>query len=71
MSPTIDPSTARALGALHDRLAAAGLRLRLAEAYPAVREELRPFARARQFGPLQSRLTVAEAVAHAASADAG
>jgi high affinity sulfate transporter 1 len=63
LTPAIDVSTARALGALHDRLAAGGVELRLAEAYPAVRARLETVAPGRRFGILGARLSVGEAVA--------
>jgi high affinity sulfate transporter 1 len=66
LTPTIDVSTARALGGLHDRLTARGAELRLAESYPAVREQLRTLAPRRHFGTLDARLSVGEAVAQAA-----
>jgi len=66
LTPMIDVSTARALGALRERLAARGVELRLAEAYPAVRQQLRLVAPAGRFGTLDTRLSVGEAVAQAA-----
>jgi high affinity sulfate transporter 1 len=65
LTPAIDVSAARALGALHDRLAARGAELRLAEAYPAVRDQLRTVAPGRSFGTLDARLSVGEAVTEA------
>jgi MFS superfamily sulfate permease-like transporter len=65
LTPTIDVPTARALGALHERLTARGVMLRFAEAYPAVREQLRTLAPRRDFGTLDARLSVGEAVTEA------
>jgi sulfate permease, SulP family len=63
LTPTLDVSTAHALGALYDRLAAGGTRLRLAEVYPAAREMLRTLEMEERFGPLDTRTTMADAVA--------